>query len=35
MIYEILKYANVFILIEKMAKRYSQTSLKYCLENIV
>ena len=28
MIHEILKYENIFILIEKMGKQYSQTPLK-------
>ena len=28
MIHKILKYENIFILIEKMGKRYSQTPLK-------
>ena len=38
MIHEILKYENIFILMEKMGKQYSQTSLisptmfrKYCV----
>ena len=33
MIHEILKYENVFILMEKMGKQYSQTPLfrKYCV----
>ena len=28
MIHEILKYENIFILMEKMGKQYSQTALK-------
>ena len=28
MIHEILKYENIFILMEKMGKQYSQTPLK-------